>query len=173
MEDSPQEVLRRADTALHRAKAAGGNQSAFFDVSHGRVDAAALSDRKRLAQRHCCRTNCGCSYSRQVDASGKLVSGEVLVRWQHPERGLLPPGAFIPIAEESDLIIELENWVTRETCRLLAREELDGRPLHVVGQYQSAPFPPEGFVNWLIDLMQQEGCDPAYLTLGNHRRHGD
>lgn len=163
-EDSPQEVLRRADTALHRAKAAGGNQSAFFDVAMGEMT------QQRFQTEHALRQGIAAEELRlfiqpQVDASGVLVSGEVLVRWQHPERGLLPPGIFIPIAEESDLIIELENWVTRQACRLLAREEQDGRPLHLSVNISPRHFRQSSFVGWLIDLMQQEGCDPAYLTL--------
>ncbi|MBP9905587.1 MAG: EAL domain-containing protein [Rhodoferax sp.] len=163
-EDSPQEVLRRADTALHRAKDAGGNQSAFFDVAMGELT------QQRFQIEHALRQGIGAGELRlyiqpQVDAGRQLVSGEVLVRWQHPERGLLPPGVFIPIAEESDLIIELENWVTRETCRLLAREELDGYPLRLSVNISPRHFRQSGFVNWLLGLMQQEGCDPAYLTL--------
>lgn len=163
-DDSPQEVLRRADTALHRAKDAGGNQSAFFDVGMGEL----IQQRFRIER----ELRAGISEGElrlfiqpQVNAAGSVVSGEALVRWQHPSRGLLPPGVFIPIAEESDLIIALENWVTREACRLLAQEEMAGYPLHLSINICPRHFRQSGFVDWLIDLMQQEGNDPSYLTL--------
>jgi diguanylate cyclase (GGDEF)-like protein/PAS domain S-box-containing protein len=163
-EDTPQDVLRRADTALHRAKDAGGNQSAFFDVGMGELTQQRFRIEREL------RTGIPAGELRlfiqpQVNAGGQVVSGEALVRWQHPSRGLLPPGVFIPIAEESDLIITLENWVTREACRLLAQEEMAGYPLHLSINICPRHFRQSGFVDWLIDLMQQEGNDPAYLTL--------
>jgi diguanylate cyclase (GGDEF)-like protein/PAS domain S-box-containing protein len=164
MDDTPQEVLRRADTALHRAKHAGGNQSAFFDVSMGELTQQRFRTENEL-RRGIAANELRLFLQRQVNASGKLVSAEALVRWQHPERGLLAPGAFIPIAEESDLIIELENWVMRETCRHMAREEMAGQPLHVSVNVSPRHFRQTGFVNWLIGLLAQEGNDPAYLTL--------
>jgi len=163
-DDTPQEVLRRADTALHRAKDAGGNQSAFFDTGMGEFT------QQRFRIEHELRTGIATGELRlfiqpQVDAAGALVSAEALVRWQHPQRGLLPPGVFVPIAEESDLIIELENWVTREACRLLAEQELAGTPLHLSINICPRHFRRPGFVDWLIELMREQGNDPAYLTL--------
>jgi len=164
VDDTPQEVLRRADTALHRAKDAGGNQSAFFDVGMGELT------QQRFRIEHELRQGIAAGELRlfiqpQVNAAGQIVSAEALVRWQHPDRGLLPPGVFIPIAEESDLIIELENWVTREACRLMAREEMAGYPLHLSVNISPRHFRQSGFVDWLIELMGQEGNDPGYLTL--------
>lgn len=163
-EDTPQEVLRRADTALHRAKDAGGNQCAFFDIGMGELT------QQRFLTEHELRIGIPAGELRlfvqpQVNAAGTLVSCEALVRWQHPRRGLLPPGVFIPVAEESDLIIELEHWVTREACRLLAQEEMAGNPLHMSINISPRHFRQSGFCDWLIDLLQQEGNDPAYLTL--------
>lgn len=163
-DDTPQEVLRRADTALHRAKHAGGNQSAFFDVSMGELTQQRFRTENELRQ-GIAAGELRLFIQPQFDASGKLVSSEALVRWQHPERGLLAPGAFIPIAEESDLIIELENWVMREVCRHLAREEMAGYPLHMSVNISPRHFRQSGFVNWLIELLAQAGNDPAYLTL--------
>jgi len=164
VDDTPQEVLRRADTALHRAKDAGGNQSAFFDVGMGELT------QQRFRIEHELRQGIAAGELRlfiqpQVNAAGQIVSAEALVRWLHTDRGLLPPGVFIPIAEESDLIIELENWVTGEACRLMAREEMAGYPLHLSVNISPRHFRQSGFVDWLIELMGQEGNDPGYLTL--------
>lgn len=159
-----EDVLRRADTALHRAKAAGGNQTAFFETSMGeaaeqrfRVErelrAAIAADELRLFLQP------------QVDAERKLVGAEVLVRWQHPERGLVPPGVFIPVAEESDLIVALGAWVLAEACGLLAREDMAGYPLRLSVNMSPRHFHKPGFVPWLRDLLEATGADPTHLTL--------
>ena len=164
VDDSPQEVLRRADTALHRAKDAGGNQSAFFDVGMGEQTQQRFRIERELRQ-GIAAGELRLFIQPQVNAAGRMVSAEALVRWQHPSRGLLPPGVFIPIAEESDLIIDLENWVIREACRQMAHEEMAGYPLHLSVNISPRHFRQNSFCDWLIDLVAQEGNDPGYLTL--------
>ncbi|MBP6483350.1 MAG: EAL domain-containing protein [Sterolibacterium sp.] len=163
-DETPQEVLRRADTALHRAKDAGGNQSAFFDVGMGELTQQRFRIERELRQ-GITAGELRLFIQPQVNAAGLVVSAEALVRWQHPGRGLLPPGVFIPIAEESDLIIELENWVIREACRHMAREEMAGYPLHLSVNISPRHFRQSSFCDWLIELIAQEGNDPGYLTL--------
>jgi EAL domain-containing protein (putative c-di-GMP-specific phosphodiesterase class I) len=93
----------------------------------------------------------------QVDANGRLVGAETLVRWQHPERGLLPPGVFIGVAEESDLIVDLGAWVLSETCQLMARETMAGNPLRLSVNISPRQFRQPGFVPWLKDLFGKSG----------------
>jgi diguanylate cyclase (GGDEF)-like protein/PAS domain S-box-containing protein len=162
--DSTAEVLRRADTALHRAKAAGGNQSAFFETDMG------VAVRQRYAIESELRRAIAAAELRlylqpQVDAAGRLVGAEVLVRWQHPERGLLPPGMFIGVAEESDLIVDLGAWVLSEACRLMARETMAGHPLRLSVNLSPRQFRQPGFVPWIRDLLAATGADPTHLTL--------
>jgi EAL domain-containing protein (putative c-di-GMP-specific phosphodiesterase class I) len=101
----------------------------------------------------------------QVDADSHLVGAEALVRWQHPERGLLPPGMFIGVAEESDLIVDLGAWVLSEACRLMARETMAGHPLRLSVNLSPRQFRQPGFVPWIRELLAATGADPTQLTL--------
>lgn len=162
--DAPEDILRRADTALHRAKAGGGNQTAFFETSMGE------SAEQRFRVERELRSAIPAGELRlflqpQVDQDETLVGAEVLVRWQHPQRGLVPPGVFIPIAEESDLIVDLGAWVLVEACSLMAREDMAGHPLRLSVNISPRHFRKKGFVPWVRDLLSATGADPSHLTL--------
>jgi EAL domain-containing protein (putative c-di-GMP-specific phosphodiesterase class I) len=160
----PDHILRRADTALHRAKEAGGNQTAFFETGMG--DSAEQRFRvERELHRAIPAGELRLYFQPQVDAQGKLAGAEALVRWQHPERGLIPPSAFIPVAEESDLIVDLGAWVLAEACHLMAREDMAGHPLRLSVNLSPRHFRQKGFVPWLRDLLSATGADPTNLTL--------
>ncbi len=163
-DEAPEHILRRADTALHRAKAAGGNQIAFFETDMG--ESAEQRFRVERELRHAIPANELRLYLQpQIDAHGQLAGAEVLLRWQHPERGLVPPGVFIPVAEESDLIVDLGAWVLSESCRLMAREDMAGHPLRLSVNLSPRHFRQKGFVPWLHDLLSATGADPTHLTL--------
>ncbi len=163
-DETPEDILRRADTALHRAKAAGGNQSALFETSMGETAEQRFRVEREL--RNAIPAGELRLYLQpQVDVAGNLMGAEVLVRWQHPQRGLLPPGVFIPIAEESDLIVDLGAWVLAETCALMAREEMAGYPLRLSVNLSPRHFRRTGFVPWIRDLLAAYGADPSRLTL--------
>jgi diguanylate cyclase (GGDEF)-like protein len=162
--DQPGDVMRRADMALHRVKAAGGNDTAFFEVDMGESAQRRFVIERELRQ--AIRNDELRLYLQpQVNASGKLVGAEALVRWQHPERGLIPPGMFIPIAEESDLIIELGNWVFAEACRICSRDCVHGDPIRLSVNLSPRQFRQKGFVSWLKDLLASTGADPTRLTI--------
>ena len=162
--DSPREVLRRANTALHRAKDAGGHQIAFFETGMGEV-----AEQRFRVERELRKAIAGGELrlylQPQVDDRGRRVGAEALVRWQHPERGLLPPGAFIGIAEESNLIVEVGGWVLAEACRLMAGETVAGRPLRMSVNISPRQFRQPDFVSWVKDVLAASGADPAHLTL--------
>jgi diguanylate cyclase (GGDEF)-like protein len=162
--DAPEDILRRADTALHRAKAAGGNQTAFFETSMG--ESAEQRFRVERELRGAIPAGELRLYLQpQVDQAETLVGAEVLVRWQHPERGLVPPGVFIPVAEESDLIVDLGTWVLMEACTLMAREDMAGHPLRLSVNISPRHFRKKEFVPWVRDLLSATGADPSHLTL--------
>ncbi|RTL53438.1 MAG: EAL domain-containing protein, partial [Rhodocyclaceae bacterium] len=98
---------------------------------------------------------------------GRIVGAEALVRWQHPERGLLLPGSFIPVAEESGLIVSLGEWVLRQTCRQLARLALsrEGAALRLAVNVSPRQFRQANFVDRVRDILRDTGADPTRLTL--------
>jgi len=163
-DETPDHILRRADNALHRAKDAGGNQTAFFETGMGESAEQRFRVEREL-HRAIPAGEMRLYFQPQVDAQGKLAGAEALVRWQHPERGLIPPGVFIPVAEESDLIVELGAWVLAEACHLMAREDMAGYPLRLSVNLSPRHFRQKGFVPWLRDLLSATGADPTHLTL--------
>jgi EAL domain-containing protein (putative c-di-GMP-specific phosphodiesterase class I) len=103
----------------------------------------------------------------QIDAeSGKMVGAEALVRWSSPELGNVPPGRFIPLAEESGIIIKLGNWVLRESCRQVMQWRLSGFDLPQLSVNLSVKQleRPE-FIDTLDDILCETGMDPAFLKL--------
>ena len=163
-DDTPGEVLRRADTALHRAKAAGGHQSAFFDPAMGQV----VSERFAIEQdlrRGLAAGELRLYLQPQVDATGAMVSAEALVRWQHPEQGLVPPGVFIPVAEESDLIAELGDWVLGQVCGCLGELRRQGRRLPISVNVSPRQFHRGDFVARVLRQVAEGGAAPSDLML--------
>lgn len=163
-DDGAQDALRRAGTALHRAKQAGGGGVAFFEQGMGE----AAQERFRVERE--LRHGIGAGELRlylqpQVDVRGQLVGAEALVRWQHPQNGLVAPALFIPIAEESDLIVDLGNWVLEQACALLARPEFVQLRLRLSVNVSARQFRRPGFAPQLRALLSVAAADPALLTL--------
>lgn len=123
--DAPQ-LLRAADTAMYQAKAAGKNTFVVFDPAMGRQAHSRLRTDSEL-RRALARGELVLHYQPIVRLdTGAAVGVEALVRWQHPERGLLPPGEFIEVAESSGLIVELGGWVLQEAAEQLVRWQAQG-----------------------------------------------
>ena len=163
-----EDVLRDADIAMYRAKAKGKARYEIFDPDM----------RNRIMERLMMETKLRQAiengelrvfYQPIVSLqTGKLVSMEALVRWQHPERGLLPPGEFIPLAEETSLIIPLDRWVLREACRQMHEwhDLYPTNPLLAVSVNLSGKQLIQPDLVEAIDLILQEtGLDPKYLKL--------
>jgi diguanylate cyclase (GGDEF)-like protein/PAS domain S-box-containing protein len=162
--EQPEDVLRRADTAMDRAKAAGGSQTAFFADVMG--EAAQLRfEVEASLRRGIARGELRTHLQAQVDANALVVGAEALVRWEHPEQGLLLPGGFIPFAEESDLIIDVDTWVLRAVCELLARPEVARRSLRLSANVSPRTFRQPTFAATVRTILAETGADPACLTM--------
>jgi EAL domain-containing protein (putative c-di-GMP-specific phosphodiesterase class I) len=149
---------------MHRAKDAGGNQTMFFEEEMAKSAHQRFTIESELRQ--AVRSNELRLYLQpQVDSLGEIVSAEALIRWEHPERGLLPPGTFINIAEESDLIVDIGAWVLVEVCTLIARETMAGFPIRLSANISPRQFRRAGFVKYLKELLSTTGADPSQLIL--------
>ena len=163
-QEAASDVLRQADMAMHQAKAAGGGCAVFFEATMGQT----IKDRYRVERELRLAVDSGqlrLYLQPQVDAGGRQVGAEALVRWQHPERGLVPPGVFIPLAESSDLIVAVDRWMLAAVCRLLAKLDAQGRSLRVSVNISPRHFQKPDFVDEIKRQLADSGADAAHLVL--------
>ncbi len=163
---SVEELLKQADLAMYQAKAAGRNTLRFFDPEmQTLVDSHAALEielREALAQRQFVL-----HYQPQVAGDGRVTGAEALVRWQHPQRGLVVPAEFIPLAEESGLILPLGHWVLKTACAQLAswaaRPEMS--QLTVSVNVSARQFHDKEFVAQVQAALDLSGANPRRLKL--------
>lgn len=165
---SPEELLRDADTAMYRAKSQGAAKTAIFDEQmHDRV--VALVTMETELRRALARQELRVHYQPIVSAgSGETIGFEALVRWQHPERGMVSPAEFIPVAEECGLIGYIGRWVLQEACRVAqawhARfPQRDG--LFVSVNLSARQFMQPNLAGEILQTLQESGLEPHRLHL--------
>ncbi len=164
--DSADELLRRADLAMYQAKAAGRNTMQFFDTDMQAVVSArtALEAEMRSGIKN---AQFLLYFQAQVDAAGLPTGAEALVRWQHPQRGLVPPLQFISLAEETGLIIPLGNWVLEQACQTLAQWALDPAfaDLSLAVNVSARQLRQADFVADVVTVLERTGANPRRLKL--------
>jgi diguanylate cyclase (GGDEF)-like protein/PAS domain S-box-containing protein len=164
--DTVDEVLKQADMAMYRAKDAGRNTLRFFDpdmqqaVNRRALLEAELHNGLRQSQFLLL-------YQPQVDAKGRVTGAEALVRWQHPVHGMVPPSEFIPLAEESGLILPLGHWVMETALRQQALWRLDPAMAHLglAINVSARQFLQDDFVAQVLALLERTGANPAQIKL--------
>ncbi|MBT9555606.1 MAG: EAL domain-containing protein [Myxococcales bacterium] len=162
-----EDILRDADTAMYHAKASGRARTRFFDPAMH--DRAVERLRIETELRHAIeRGELLLHYQPIFDSNLAVVSVEALVRWQHPVRGLIPPSEFIPIAEETGLIVPLGRWVLRTACAQLAKWRQDSTHasgLTLAVNVSARQFAEVGFSELVAATLAETGIDPRSLVL--------
>jgi diguanylate cyclase (GGDEF)-like protein/PAS domain S-box-containing protein len=161
-----EQVLRNADSALSKAKSSGREGYAFYtqeltEFARHRVDLVS-------ALHHALENQELRVYYQPLHdmASGELIGAEALVRWQHPQRGLVAPGEFIPIAEDSGLIGAIDAWVLQQACRqMVLWQDQTNAPRFVAVNVSSRLFSRGGLDLQVAQVLADTGLDPAYLEL--------
>ncbi len=163
--DGPLEhLLSNADAAMYTAKRSGGTCFAFFEPSmnEGVREQLSLQRDLRIAVE---RGEFEMHYQPKISAGRSVITGvEALVRWRHPERGLLGPALFIPIAEKCGVIGALGYWVIEETCRQVAAWQTQGLRLRAAINLSVHQLRQKDLAERILASIQRHGLDPALLT---------
>ncbi len=159
------ELVMNADTAMYAAKSQGGNNYQFYSGQMNAKASARLEMETQL--RHAVdRGEMLLHYQPQVDiASRRIVGVEALVRWQHPERGLVPPGEFIPLAEDTGLIVPLGEWVLRTACIQGRAWQEQGLEISVAVNLAARQFAQPGLFETVRGILDETGFAPRLLEL--------
>lgn len=160
------DLLKQADTAMYVAKKSGRNTLRFFDPAmqealeaHSQIEAGM----RKALQQHEFKLH----YQVQVDSEQRPIGAEALIRWEHPEQGLISPTQFIPVAEDSGLILSLGLWVLQTACAQL--KEWEGNPLtrelSLAVNVSARQFRQPGFVKQVSEVIVQTLINPSRLKL--------
>ncbi len=160
------EVLKRADLAMYQAKASGRNALRFFDPEMQAVvvERAALEDDLRQAIQ---KQHFTLAYQAQVQQDGKITGAEVLLRWQHATRAAVSPGQFIPLAEETGLILPLGHWVLETACAQLTKwaSHKTNSELSISVNVSARQFRHPDFVDQVLAILEHTHANPQRLKI--------
>ncbi|HVR71075.1 MAG TPA: EAL domain-containing protein [Vicinamibacteria bacterium] len=163
----PEALLRDADTAMYRAKALGRGRHQLFDEAMHR-EAVDVLNLEMDMRRGLARGEFRLYYQPIVSIeTGEVRAVEALLRWQHPERGLLLPESFVPLAEENGLILPLGSWVLRESCRQLGAWDGEGadRPLGLTVNLSPRQLSKRDFLDEVSGTVEECGLESRRITL--------
>jgi diguanylate cyclase (GGDEF)-like protein/PAS domain S-box-containing protein len=161
----PESLVKHADTAMYSAKDAGRNSYRYFtDNLNAQVREKVMleSGLRRAIERGELRLH----YQPKIDlATSRLIGAESLVRWQHPSMGLVSPAKFIPVAEDSGLIVPLGEWVLRAACEQIRKWRDRGLEPKVAINVSARQFQQQNLAEVVLGAVREAGVDPACLEL--------
>lgn len=157
--DSAEDVLKQADAAMYRAKASGRNSICFYNP-----DMQLEADNRLLLEKEL-RTAITDNqfemyYQPLVDYNGSVIGAEALIRWIHPFRGIVSPTEFIPIVEETGLILELGNWILYTVCKFCITSNIS----HIAVNISPMQFRQVDFIENTTRILKETGVNPEYLV---------
>lgn len=160
------ELLRNADLAMYKQKKKGKNGYCFFSSD------LAMRFQERMEMENDLRRSLECGelkvyYQPQFDAgTNQMIGIEALIRWIHPAKGLIPAGDFIPVAEETGLILDIGHWVLSEACRDMKKWQDEGGPrIPVWVNLSSMQFQQPNLIRDIRQILQETGLEPQYLGI--------
>ncbi len=165
-EKSVDELLKQADIAMYQAKTAGRNTLRFFDPDM-QASLAARADMEVDLRTAIHTRNFVLHFQAQVYSQDHIIGAEALLRWQHPERGLVMPAEFIPLAEDTGLILPIGQWVLETACKQLAdwSRETEKRELNLAVNVSALQFRQNDFVERVGEVLADTGAPPERLKL--------
>lgn len=164
--ESIADLIKHADIAMYQAKATGRNAVRFYDVAM-QTKLEARMDMEGDLRKALNLNQFSLHYQIQVDSRHDIIGVEALLRWNHPERGGIPPTIFIPLAEETGLILQIGEWVLQTACsQIKAWSNLPyTRKLQVAVNVSSVQFSQDNFVAQIERVINSSGIDPGCLKL--------
>lgn len=163
---SREEVLKQADIAMYQAKKEGRHNYRFFD-QHMQDDLTARAQLEQELSKAIERQQLELHYQMQVDEHSKAIGAEVLIRWHHPKQGMIPPIQFIPLAEETGLIIDIGYWVLQTACKQIKQWQLDAKTkdLSLAINVSAKQFLQVNFVSQVEKMIETTQINPNLLKL--------
>jgi len=161
-----QTLLKHADSAMYRAKESGRNNYQFFTRELNALMSERLAMESSL-RRALERDQFMLHYQPRIDLrTGRIIGAEALIRWNLPDQGVVAPGKFIPLAEETGLIVPIGKWVLREACaQNKAWQDAGLEPIVVSVNVSARQFRQDNLVRTVAEVLDETGLDPSYLEL--------
>jgi diguanylate cyclase (GGDEF)-like protein len=163
--DNPQDLLKNADAAMYHAKDEGRANFQFYSP---KLNAAALENIKLEQELRgaIAKGELLVYYQPKVDWDRRIVGAEALIRWRHSELGMISPAQFIPLAEQTGLIVEIGGWVLEQTCLLVKSCRAQGiRPVRISVNLSAIEFKRPELVNKVTEILYRTGVETKFIEL--------